>query len=305
MPSPIKPHPDARRHDLGTDPLGRESLLYLFQLPQEGLGLGLYTWVTSDNTTGYGAWVYGGNDDGSAIFEHRDGAEVVEGADFDDWQAFDLAISQSPDLPSTRLRFDGDSFSADLTFTPMHEAFLYSSHPRGCPPYFATDRLEQSGTYRGTVNFNGRTIHVDTSGHHDHSWGVRDWQAIQHYKWFEATTDSAAVHVLDISGLGQNTTMGYVYKEGTMSPVRSAQWEVDYDQDNFQTSIRLDVLDEAGRATTVLGRTYATFEFPVSPTTTLLDAVLRVELDGESGGGFADWLWPKDYLSHLRARNSR
>ncbi|GAC84661.1 hypothetical protein GP2_024_00880 [Gordonia paraffinivorans NBRC 108238] len=223
MTTAIAPHPDSRRHHLGDDPLGRESLLYMFQLPDQGIGLAFYTWVTSDHKTGYGAWVYGGNPDGSSIFEHRDGASVAPDADFDDWQAFDLSIRLSPDSPSSTVTFTGENFQADLEFTPFHDAFLYSSHPRGCPPYFATDRLEQSGTYRGTLRFNGQEIPVDTTGHHDHSWGVRDWEAIQHYKWFEATTADTAVHVLDISGLGANPQMGYVHKDGLTSPIKTAE----------------------------------------------------------------------------------
>ncbi|WP_216892451.1 DUF7064 domain-containing protein [Nocardia alni] len=302
MTSTLTAHPDYRRHNLGDDPLGRESLLFLFQLPAERIGLAFYTWVTSDHKTGYAAWVYGGNSDGSAIFEHRDGASVDPNADFDAWQAFDLTINHSPDQLVTSVKFAGDSFQADLEFTPFHDAYLYSSHPLGCPPFFATDRLEQSGTYRGTLQFAGREITVDTSGHHDHSWGIRDWESIQHYKWFETTTDTTAVHILDIYGLGERTTMGYVHKEGITSPVESAKWDVEYNAQNFQTSTRVDVIDEAGRSTSVTCDPYAYFEFPVSPRTTLLDVVVRAEIDGNAGSGFADWAWPKDYLSHLRER---
>lgn len=303
MQTATKPHPDSRRHDLGVNPLGRESLLYMFQLPEQGIGLAFYTWVTSDHKTGYGAWVYGGNPDGTAIFERRDGASVDPEADFDAWQAFDLSINLSPSNPSSTVKFSGESFQADLEFTPFHDAFLYSSHPLGCPSYFATDRLEQSGVFRGTLSFNGQEIPIHTTGHHDHSWGVRDWDAIQHYKWFEATTDDTSVHVLDISALGTNPTMGYVHKDGLTSPVKTADWDVEYDAQNYQTGLRLEMEDHAGRRTTVTGTTFATFDFPVNANTTLIDGVLRTEIDGVPGGGFADWLWPKDYLSHLRARS--
>jgi hypothetical protein len=244
--------------------------------------------------------VYGGNPDGSAVFEHADGI-AVGARDFDDWQVGGLAVAMGSENDSTA-RFVGDRIAMDIAFRPMHPAYLYSRSPAGCPAYFADDRMEQSGHVTGTLTLDGRGYRVDTTGHHDHSWGTRDWAAVQHYKWLECQADRSAVHVFELNAFGRTTVVGYVFRDGLLAHVTEADFDVDYDADWFQQKVRLQVRDDAGRVTRVEATTFARFEFPVHPGATLLDTMVTVTIDGHPGSGFCDWLWSPPYVAHMRSR---
>ncbi|MGQ0467346.1 MAG: DUF7064 domain-containing protein [Sporichthyaceae bacterium] len=290
-----------RRHDIRGAKLARESFLYTFQLPEHGLAGLLYTWVDAEDKAGYAAWAYGGNPDGSAIFEHGDGVAVGSDQNFDDWRVDSLTVHMGPGNETTA-SYTGKRIAMDFAFRPMHPAYLYSESPAGCPSYFADDRMEQSGHVTGTFTVDGRTYAVDTSGHHDHSWGTRDWAAVQQYKWVECQAGDSAAHVFELNAFGRRTLVGYVLRDGVLAHVTDADFDVDYDADWFQRQVRLRLHDDTGRTTTVNVTSFARFEFPVHAGATLVDTMATVEIEGRPGTGFCDWLWPPPYLAHLRTR---
>lgn len=290
-----------RRHDISAAKLARESFLYTFQLPEPGLAGLLYTWVDASSTAGSAAWVYGGNADGSAIFEHADGIAVDADQGFDDWRVDGLSVCMGSENESIA-SYSGKRIAMDIAFRPMHPAYLYSESPTGCPAYFADDRMEQSGYVTGSLIVDGRTHAVETTGHHDHSWGTRDWAAVQHYKWIECQAEASAVHVFELIAFGRRTVVGYVLRDGVLAHVMDADFDVDYDADWFQRRARVRLRDDAGRTTTVNIKSFASFEFPVHPGATLVDTMAAVEIEGRAGAGFCDWLWPPAYLAHLRSR---
>lgn len=287
---------------MGTASLARESILYMFQLSEHGLGVSVYTWVKGGGSAGYAVFIYGGNPDGSTMLDHVDGIPVGADVGFDRWNLERLALSQSPTSEVSTIKAGTAQCAIEFTFEPTHEPYLYSTSPGGCPSFFGTDRLEQSGRIRGRLERSGEIIEFDTQGHHDHSWGTRDWRAIQHYKWFEATSPTSAVHVLDIAGIGEHHVAGYVLRDQKFGEVRSARWDVQYGDQFFQNEISLTVVDEFDRQTVVRGKSFSNFEFPVDAETTLMDSLLDLTIEGEAGSGFADWCWPKDYLGYLQSR---
>ncbi|TCK26334.1 DUF7064 domain-containing protein [Pseudonocardia endophytica] len=290
------------RHDIGSGELARESLLFMFQLPEHGLGVSVYTWVKGSGNAGYAIFFYGGRPDGSTLLEHTDGIAVGDDVGFDRWKLGKLDLSLSPASDTATISVTGSECAVEFTFEGRHAPYFYSSSPGGCPQFFATDRVEQSGRVRGRLTCGDRVIDFDTQGHHDHSWGTRDWAGIQHYKWFEATTPTAAVHVLDIAGFGEHHVAGYVLKDSEIAEVRRVSWDVDYGADFVHEKVRLTAVDALDRETVVDGTAFAKFPFPVDTHTTLLDSVLEVSIERESGGGFADWCWPQVYLDHIRSR---
>lgn len=51
--------------------------------------------------------------------------------------------------------------------------------------------------------------------------------------------------------------------------------------------------------TRVTGKTFAFFEFKVSPLATLNEGSMTVEIDGVKGVGHVEMFWPKAYLDYM------
>ncbi|MEV4422871.1 hypothetical protein AB0L40_23260 [Patulibacter sp. NPDC049589] len=289
------------RHALRPEAVARESFLFNVKLPELGLAGLVYTWVNADSVAGCAAWIYGGNPDGTAIFEISDGIPVPADQGFDRWTVGPLTASMRPGNEGTTAHFAGDRLEVELEFHPMHERYLYSEAPSGCPSYFADDRMEQSGRVTGRLRIDDREIPFEALGHHDHSWGTRDWGAVQHYKWLESQAEDTSVHVFDLQAYGERHLAGYVYQDGVRSEVRTADWKVTYDERWVQQTVELRVVDETGRETTVTGQTFSDIAFPVDPNATLVEAMVRAEVGGRPGTAYLDFLWPPDYIAHITA----
>src|SRR5690606_38770823 len=101
----------------------------------------------------------------------------------------------------------------DFTFQGFHPPYAYGSNVLGCPKYCADDRIEQSGTVKGSITLGSKIIYFDTTSHRDHSWGSRDWKAFLNYRWFHGQVgDQIAVHFWHLHALGRTDLYGYVFK---------------------------------------------------------------------------------------------
>jgi hypothetical protein len=289
------------RHRLRPGPLARESLVWMLQLPDEQIAAFVYTWVSGESKAGTALCVYGPGIAAGPIFEIVDGIPVPEDQAFDDWRVGGLHSRHGEALGTADVTFTGERASVEYRFEAMHPAYAYGMHRDGCPPWMADERFEQGGRVSGVLRVRGREIGFDTFGHRDHSWGTRDWMMSQHWKWLEAQAGpDTAVHLFEFSALGRTHLRGYVYRDGVMAEVTAADVDFERDERLYHTSIEVVLHDDAGRSTTVTGTTFAVFEFPVAPTTTLNECSMSVEIEGEPGVGHVEMQWPKDYLDHVR-----
>lgn len=291
------------RHRLPREPLARESLVWMLQLPEEGLAGFVYTWVSGESKAGTAFALYGPGVGDGPIFEVVDGIAVPEDQGFDDWRVGGLQSCHREPLETADVAFAGERASLEYHFEATHPAYNYGSHRDGCPEWIADDRFEQSGLARGVVRVGGREIEFDTTGHRDHSWGTRDWGVAQHWKWLESQAGpDVAVHFYEIQALGRTILRGYVNRDGRVAEVTAVEVEYEHDEQLFHTSIAAVVEDDAGRSTTVRGTTFAKLEFPVSPLATLNECSMSIEIDGEPGVGHVEMSWPKSYLDYVRER---
>ena len=138
----------------------RESLVWVIPEPAVGLTTFVYTWVNSQGLAGAALAVFGPTLD-EQVFEKVDGIVVDDDLGFDAWEIGPLRMSLAPDGMTSTVRFDGDRMSIDLEHRGFHRAYVYGTHPHGCPGFFADDRVEQSGLATGTLWFaDGRKIGV-------------------------------------------------------------------------------------------------------------------------------------------------
>jgi hypothetical protein len=293
-----------RRHALPQGPFGRESLVHLVQMPDEGLSLIAYTWVDGESLAGHNLIVFGPGVADNVV-EHVDGIPVARDLDFDDWRVGGFHLELGEPLRSSKVTFSGERLSCELSFEAMHPPYLYSRGPRGCPPALATDRFEQSGRIRGWVRFDGREIHIDRVGHRDHSWGVREWGALGHYEWVEAQAGDMAVHTYHTEENGVPVTYGYVYRDGRLAHIESAQVDTEFDDQALHRRITMVIRDDADRDTTVRCEAFAHLEFAGHDGIVLVEGALRAVIEGVGGEGFSDFGWAGDRLDRARKESSR
>ena len=99
--------------------------------------------------------------------------------------------------------------------------------------------------------------------------------------------------------LGQTELRGYVQRDGHIAEVTAVDVSFRHDEMLRHTEITASVTDGLGRTTKVRGKTFALFEFKVSPLATLNEGSMAVDIDGVSGVGHVEMCWPKAYLDYL------
>ncbi|MDB5985813.1 MAG: hypothetical protein JWR16_866 [Nevskia sp.] len=293
------------RHQLKEGPLERESVPYVMVLPEHKIATFSYTWVNKQNRAGSLFVVFGPGVGDQPIVESIDEIEMTSEHNFDDWRVGKVHLKQDLKLQTAQLHVDGERVGIDLRFDAAHPAYAYGFHPEGCPNYAATNRLEQAGRMRGTLRVDGRRIEFDTTGARDHSWGTRDWEAPQHWKWLHAQAGpELCVHFWQIQARGRTDLRGYVLRDGRMAEVDSVHIDFSNDAQYRQTGIDALVHDTAGRTTRVAGSFFAHFPLVPGPHTTLNEGALSCEIDGKAGLGWVEFMWPTAYLDYLRSQKN-
>lgn len=288
------------RHRLAADPLARESLVFMLQLPEQGLACFVYTWVNGLGKAGSAFVVYGPGV-GDPVADMVDGIDVPADAGFDDWRVGKVRVQHGRPFETVQVQVvAGGRAELEYSFEAVHPAYAYGGHRDGCPGWVAEDRIEQSGKVSGVLTLDGVRIPFETMGHRDHSWGTRDWFFSQHWKWLEAQAGpDRVVHFWQVEALGRTVLRGYVQRDGRLAEVEAVDVRFDHDARLNHTSIHAVVRDELGRSTEVEGRTFAMFPLVVSPQVTLNEGSMAITIDGQPGVGHVEMCWPTEYLKHV------
>jgi hypothetical protein len=288
------------RHTLRDHALARESVPYLVHLPEEGIALFTYTWVDRASSAGALLAIFGPGVGPEPIQLRLADRLVSKEMGFDAWKIAGFTMRHDMKFGAAQLRWESPEATLDLAFEAYHPPYAYSAHAQGCLVYAADDRIEQSGRVRGTLVLRGRTIRIDTSGHRDHSWGTRDWLAIQHYKWFQGQVgDEISVHFWQLHALGKTELRGYVFKDGLLAEATGVELSCDYGPLLTHNRFEARVRDEAGRTTSVSGEVYARYRLIPHPEMALNEGAARSLIDGRPALGWMEQGWPKAYLDHI------
>jgi hypothetical protein len=262
-----------------------------------------YTWVDAQGSAGHLFAVVGDNDQRHSI-SATDGVPVGE-RDFDDWEVAGLRVRHTQPLRIAELSFDGDGVSYQATFTGLHDAFSYRDNADGCPTFVADDRFEQSGHVTGTLVLQDRTIEFDTTAHRDHSWGTRDWDTLQDWKWISAQAgDDLALHVMLVHGRGETTRHGYVWRDGSVVPILDVRAKAQYDHNWWQTRAHITIRDSSTRETVVTAERFALLRFEAGEKIVLNEAGCRGTIDGEEALVHFEAGWDRFYAETEAQRTS-
>jgi len=289
------------RHVLADNPFARESIPYVLVLADEGVVTNAYTWVDRAGMAGGIFFLFGPGVAGGSIIELFESQPVPAEQNFDNWQVGGLNFRQDLKLETAQVSVRGKRASAEYRFEALHPAYAYGFHARGCPTYIADNRTEQTGRMTGTLELDGRTIRFDTTGVRDHSWGTRDWQIPQHWKWMHAQAGPGiAVHLFQIQALGGVENRGYILRDGFLAEIRTVEIAFETNAAFYHTAIACVFTDSAGRTTTLDGTFFGHHAFLPTPATTLNQGAMRCTIAGQPGTGYVEFLWPTPYLEHVR-----
>jgi hypothetical protein len=293
------------RHLLRDLPLERESIPYTFVLPEHDLAAFCYTWVNKDHKAGSAFVLFGKGAGPEPIAEAVDGIDVSPQMNFDDWRVGTVHLRHDLQFRKAELRLEGERAGIHAHFEALHAPYAYGSHPDGCPDYVATNRIEQAGRVRGNVRIGHRHIPFESFSARDHSWGTRDWQIPQHWKWVHAQAGpDLCLHFWQFQARGNVELRGYVLRDGVIAEVDAVEVSFDHDGQWNQNHVDMDIHDSAGRTTVLTGQHYAHFPLVPGPHTVLNEGAMRCEIDGRPGIGWSEFMWPTQYLEYLRSRSA-
>ena len=305
-PVPVLDPVNDGRHLLKNEALERESVLpFVMVLPEQKLASFVYSWVNKDHVAGSAFVVFGPGAGAQPIATRVDEVLVRADQNFDDWHVGKVHLRSDLKLKTAEISVDSERIGIESHFEAAHPAYAYGFHPDGCPDYAATNRLEQAGRLRGVMRVDDRKIPFDTMCARDHSWGTRDWETPQHWKWLHAQAGpELCVHFWQIHARGRIDLRGYVYRDGRMAEVDSVEVDFGVDQRYLQTHIEAILHDTAGRSTRVTGEFFANVPFIPGPHTTLNEGAMSCQIEGRTGAGWCEFMWPTAYLEYLRARKA-
>lgn len=280
----------------------RESIPLLVHLPEEGIAFFTYTWVNAASQAGAAVCLFGPGIGAEQIMIGLPDRPVATDMNFSEWKIESFEMENDLAFGTARFRFADERVSLDFTFEGSHPPYAYGGNAAGCPAYCARNRIEQSGRAHGTITIDGRAIVFDTTGHRDHSWGPRDWTAMQNYRWFQGQAGpDVSVHFWHLNALGQSPLYGYVFKDGLMAEVTGLDFDIAFDDRFRQRRLTATLTDDAGRSTSLEADFYAHGVLVPSADLTLNEAAATILVDGRPGVGWLEHAWPTAYLEHIRA----
>ena len=157
----------------------------------------------------------------------------------------------------------------DLRFTPASAAVDFC---RGLPDVvrealapLGAHHVEQSGTWAGTVEVDGRAIPVAGTGSRDHTWGRRDWSAADWWRLFTLRLGhEVAVHALVVSARGRVVEGGFVWRDGRAERITRVQFAPQREAGVLR-ALQLEVTTAAGATIRIEGEVDRTITVPVDP----------------------------------------
>lgn len=292
------------RHNLRNVTDGRESLAFMLLLPEQGLAGFVYPTVLANGTALAKASLFG-----PALPEpiHETFQDAVpDEMDFYDWHHGGLKMAIRQPHQSLDLSWRGPRISLDYHYEALHPTYPFSSRKdAGSPPYYGDDRIEQHGVITGTLAVDGKTAPFKTFMHRDHSWGPRVWGLNQHHKWFHATTAGVSIHFFEMQSFGKTHLQGYLFRDGLMTQIERVEYDFTLGEGMMQTSMDTTVHDGIGRSVAVKCTTYAHIALDFDPLIVLNEAALNVTIGDETGVGWAEFCWNRNYLEYAQAKALR
>lgn len=307
------------RHNLGGNPIARDSLALMLTVPDLGLAGWVYPTVNGEGVAVSAACLFG-EGVGTPVYE-KFIEKVPEEMDFFNWETGGLTMKIGEPNRDFSVSWRGEKVELDFHYDALHPAYAFSLGPEGSPPYYGSDRIEQHGKIKGKIAAAGKNFEFETFMIKDHSWGPRVWGLNQHHKWIHAVTESVSIHFFEMQSFGRNHLQGFLSKNGVVSQLEAVEYDFELNDDLELQSMLLKVKDMEGRTATAECKVYAHivatdiekksidnaepgqtthYSFDKDLVTQLNEGAMTVVINGEKGIGWAEFAWNKNYLDYAR-----
>jgi hypothetical protein len=200
-------------------------------------------------------------------------------------RAEDLALAPDDHQPV--------ELGGELRFTAWTDPVTFTS---GLTAAVAGHHYEQPGSLSGVLEVGGERIAIAGRGVRDHSWGVRDWQAVPYWRWFGIVVDPDNFLLINNVGTadGGETAGGLVMRGGVSAEVASCETESELDPElGCQRRFVARATDALGREAVLEGEAIS-----VAPLrqrrdgrlTVVNEGLTRLRWDGHDGLGISEYL---------------
>jgi hypothetical protein len=113
-----------------------------------------------------------------------------------------------------RLKYNSSKIKFDIAFTPINKIYKYINQDTDTLfSRVGTQHYEQFGVFKGNLKIRNSEIKIGPCfGHRDHSWGIRDWSAVDFYRLFCcAFSNEFAFNLWEGSIGGSGFVKGYIF----------------------------------------------------------------------------------------------
>lgn len=110
------------------------------------------------------------------------------------------------------------------------------------------------------------------------------------------------MHFWKLFALGREHLCGFVNRDGLMAQVVDVAIDFACHPGLRPRSLSATLIDSAGRSTELRAESYAIYPFKVHPLITLFECPLEVAIDGRTGTGHIEMMWPNDLIDYMRER---
>lgn len=290
------PDSHAYKHKLAAD--GREALAHMLMLPDEGIAGFIYPSLHASGPGKVRAKLFGPGLD-VPVDEEIEAEYPVE-MDFDDWRLGPLQMNLREPHKTFDIAWHGDRLKFEGHYEALHPPYAFSSHPDGVPAYYGDDRTEQHGKLVAQITLDGRSFEHRGFMVYDHSWGPRVWGLNQHYKWIHLVTPNTSIHFFEMQSFGRVHINGFMWKDGVMRHLAKVEYDIVYDETMWQKEFVVRATDSDGRRVTVNCKTFAKTQLTWTPGVYLNEAAVTLEMDGQTGVGWVEFCWNRDYFDFAK-----
>ncbi len=280
-------------------PFARESLLITAPIPDEQLLIFVYLWREGGSRWGRFLFI-AGTDMSSPEYLTSEAEGKYTGDNLRDFEVSGLHWRQPDPLKVAEVSFADAQCELELRFEGLHAPFSWHDNSDGCPDWVAVDRYEQSGRTSGRLVLRGREIVIDGVGHRDHSWGSRNWNYLQHWKWMNAASHdgTTSLHCMLMNVKGDIHLNGYTNRGGVVSPIVTGWAKADLDERMTHRLVTGEFVDETGATMTLQSHFAAGWSMPIQHLV-LNEIGMSATLDGKPATAHVELGWPTDYVKAL------
>jgi len=280
----------ASRVGVFDDPLWRES--YYFNMTDQGSGISLITTIgllpNKERITG-------------CIFLFKDGKTIFikpliqnRKPVFND-SSFELKrLKYSITGTNWKVEYRNGTDMIDLLFTPINKVYPYIvGRSDDVFERIGSQHLEQSGIFEGTIKIKGGEISIGPCfGHRDHSWGIRDWAAVDKYKLFCCAFSNNFAINLWTGILGRKEFLkGYVFDGARNSKIVECNVQSLYDEGGLEPrEAVIHIKDEKRREFQISCVVVASIPIPFKRSI-MYETIAWMQVDGKVGYGLLEYLY--------------